>query len=182
MPGLVDRVYFQDRYGADGLRDFTHELRAVGGGLQKASRDTNAHFATEMAERAKAAAAGANLGPRVNPAYGKARNHRAGKVDKRVLGTIKVLASQREGKVAVGGGAAPTFWGQEFGGSRGLSPSRHLSARANRDIRRRTAQFPRHLGRDGYWLFPAFAKFRETIPERFWKQLDEAVLKRLFPD
>lgn len=116
----------------------------------------------------------------------------------RVRDSIKASASGREARIRAGGARVPTFFGFEFGGSRGLEggpgyrvlgigfgrrkETREIGRRAaaggrfrRRLVRVRTRQFPVHKGREGYVLYPAVRRERKHAFEDWSKLFDEVM-------
>lgn len=74
----------------------------------------------------------------------------------RAAGTIRALASGTRAQVAVGSGSVPWAIGHEFG-----SNLHH--------------QFPPHLGRTGYAVYPTIRAMRAQITDMYGDMIDELV-------
>lgn len=95
----------------------------------------------------------------------RARAQGLGGVAAKTAPSVKAAAEQRRAKINLGGAREPWALGAEFGG-RG---------------RPTTQQFQPHLGRTGYFLYPAIRATREEFLDAYAKAIEQ-LMRRAFPD
>lgn len=151
-----------------GLRQFRYELRAAGQQFPKELRQANLEAAElVVADARRRAPQGPHLGkPRVRP----------------VIASIRALASQGKGQVAIGGATSPHPQVLEFGGT---IPRRGQSAaliaqqqQAHRGFERAGLAVTRV--RKQPYLYPALAAKAEEVVEFYGEALDR-IYRRAFP-
>ncbi len=166
-----------------GLKELQAELKRANPEFAKRLQVVNKTLVTNVANKAKAA-----MYTRV-PGSTNTRHRRSTAGITTTRNSIRGTASGREAKVVAGGPKAPGFYGFEFGGSRGLrtaDPSRGATSELGRGaaaggrnrrrlVRIRTAQFPVHLGREGYFLYPTIRRELKTAYED-WNNLFDDVM------
>jgi hypothetical protein len=133
-----------------GLRDFRRELRRAGEEFPRELRQTNLEAAEIVAKDARRRAPrGPHLGGgRVRP----------------IVASIRALASQGRGQIAVGGASTPHGPVLEFGGT----------------IPRRGGTGARTTVRAQPFLYPALAAKQDEVVEFYGEALDR-VYRRAFP-
>jgi hypothetical protein len=135
-----------------GLKELARWAKDAPDGLRSRLRDANRQLAESVAAKARS---------RVYPV----RTDRTSRTNKRSRGTgltasqmsVRARASASYAEIIGGGPKAPAFFGHEFGGG----------------ARARTRQFPRHRGREGYFLYPTLREEAGHIPETYGGLLDE---------
>ena len=158
------------------LKPFLRELNAVDEG--KFRKEVGQAF-KEIAEMAVSAAS--------------SRAQSIGSVEAHTIhvGGLRASASASDVRILLGGAKAPFAMGAEFGGGAGLNTSLRsreaLSKAGRRRIRARkkrgtsTSQFPPHLGRTGYFLYPTLRDKIDEAMKRYEQVIDD-LTKRAFPE
>lgn len=159
------------RMQVTGLKELQKQLRAADPAMAKRLQQVNKKLAQDIADKAR----------------GRASAH----VSTRTKASIKGSASGREARVSLGGERVPEALGNEFGGSRNLSPGPQggrnrfststvgtgstFRATTSRQggIRTRTRQFPPWNNGEGYFLYPTVRAERDTLNEQWLSVFDE---------
>lgn len=178
---------FAEMVEVRGLRELQRDLRRADPELGRRLQQTNKRLVQDVARDAASrfydTVSGAMAATRTGPVL----KRRSGKGSLgRSRDSIKASASGREARIRAGGARAPGFFGHEFGGSRGLgarvvtsevgtSSAFRSQVSSRGQVRSRTRQFPVHLGREGYALYPTVRRRRQTAYEEWDALFDEVM-------
>lgn len=142
----------------DGLEAVVKTFRKAGPETNKLLQYANKIFAEEVAEKARA-----KMYPTVRsvsplPSEGPRGPRKSGKGSLgRTKASIRANATAKGASIVAGGPKAEGFFGHEFGGQG--RPTTHM--------------FPRHRGRDGYFLYPTIRAEYKGLAKRWEEILDE---------
>lgn len=168
---------FSEAVQVKGLKELQSQLRLAEPAMAKRLQEVNKALVQRIAEQARAAM----------PSPRTSRHGPAGYSN--VAASIKGTASGREARIVAGGTKKSiTFFGFEFGGSRGVLGSAnarfvtHEKAESGTDrtriskqggIRHFTRQFPPWNNKQGNFLYPTVRAARETAMDQWLGIFDE---------
>lgn len=126
--------------GVEGLADLARDLRAIDAKLPKQLQQVNKKAVDTIAGKARSA-------------YQSQYSSKSGAG----AGSIRAVASQTRGQIALGSGRAPYPLGQEFGSGQGLNKK----------------QFPPYNAGRGNFFYPTIRAEAEGLPEAYGDMLDD---------